>query len=358
MKFLLLSMGIIEFDGRLKELEKVFKSLGQVVPVYFSISRSEGVYVKTSSNITIYGFLRMAIHCVFNLRKMLDADVLVIDNYLSSFFGYLLTKLFKPKVIIYDMRELYVDDHQYSFKTKFFLKYERYFISHSDIVIVANDLRKTYVEQNLSPNGRVLVFENVRFLPDPESNVGNLDGLDAYKFKIVSTGGYSVSRGTDILMERFTLLPKDYVLYIIGGGYLEGKRKWEDLGSPDNIKFVNKITMMDLSSILSKMDIGLVHYSYTDTNNQLCASGKTYEYIGRGIPVVTTEHETLKKFCKDSEAGVADDGFVNGIIQLSNELDKYKLNAKFYSNLDNIKNYTAHFALELRKVLNIFTNSL
>ena len=99
-----------------------------------------------------------------------------------------------------------------------------------------------------------------------------------------------------------------------------------------------KIISDELKYLLSISHIGIVNYGKYDTNNRFCASGKIYEYLFEGIPVVTTENEPLVDFCKNNHVGIADDQYINGIKKILESYEKYIENVSKYKEYDVMEN--------------------
>src|SRR5699024_4955541 len=130
-----------------------------------------------------------------------------------------------------------------------------------------------------------IIFENIRIL-EGDSNKNELDTKykDHFKSKynLISTGGYSLSRRTDSLVESMRHLTDKFTLYIVGGGPREDKKFLDRIINKyklKNIIFLDKVPMSELKYLVAKSQIGIVHYGDSDLNNKYCASGKIYEFI-------------------------------------------------------------------------------
>ncbi|WP_391856587.1 glycosyltransferase family protein [Vibrio cidicii] len=356
-KIFLLSTGNYDFDGRLRELYKVLDSICVVDGfMYKSKKGSPGENQKDLKPYTIVFFLYTYIHAFLKYIKTENINVLFVDNYFSAPIGWLLNLLFKPEKSVYDMRELYCGDSNYKLKTRLLIFFERRIINSFDVVIVANNLRKNYLIEKYNINGKVLVFENIRFLePIRESEQAEVETvkerLKLGKYNIIDTGGYSRARGTHKLINEFLSIADklDISLTIVGGGRAEFENDYPN--ELLSVNFVDKVELDTLRHILAIMDIGVVYYSFSDMNNKLCASGKVYEYIGFNMAVITSSHETLLEFCIKSKSGVSDDCYSNAIIRVLRSLDVYKHNAALYRNSYDVSNNSNVFKLDLIKAL-------
>jgi len=61
-------------------------------------------------------------------------------------------------------------------------------------------------------------------------------------------------------------------------------------------------------------------------NNKFCASGKIYEFVFEGLPVITTENLPLVDLVKRHHIGVSSDNYYNGIITIYKDYLYYKEN--------------------------------
>ena len=72
------------------------------------------------------------------------------------------------------------------------------------------------------------------------------------------------------------------------------------------------------------MDVGFVAYGSDGLNNKYCASGKIYEFIHLGIPVVTSHNPPLRKITRSTGVGVSKENIREGVIEIMKDLDRYK----------------------------------
>ena len=103
-----------------------------------------------------------------------------------------------------------------------------------------------------------------------------------------------------------------------------------------NVELIGRLTQTELKYLISKCQIGIVNYGQYDTNNKYCASGKIYEFIYEGLPVVTTTNPTLKKLCDQEKIGYADDKYAEGINRIIENYNEYKMNVKRFASNNTI----------------------
>ena len=362
MNILIISFGIKEYDGRLAELRKVFSKIGEVSTISCSYKKNSNkkektVYLNKKKYLSKRNYFKFFISSILYAFKGNKIDILVADNMFASIPVLILKKLLKPKYVIQDIRELYFYEDINSKVGKLFSKCETRLMKSSDVVLCANKQRAKIMKEHYDLKLEPLVFENIRFL------MGEYDKLelsekyrDEFEFdlNIISTGGLSLQRETDKLVESMKNVPENFGLYIVGEGTINDKYVIENIISENkikNIRFLNKVPLPELKYILSQCDIGIVHYNKLNLNNQYCASGKVYEYLAEGLPIVTTENIPLKEFCKETGVGIADDSFSNGIMHISENLEDFKKRAKKYISNISVEKYNEKVAREILQII-------
>nr|WP_307990899.1 glycosyltransferase [uncultured Niameybacter sp.] len=361
-KILIISFGVKEFDGRLKELRDVISRIGNYKIV--CCSRSAGcneeeyiVNIKDRKYLDIRNYIYFICMCLKVAKDMKKIDVLVVDNMFATIPALIIRKLINPNVIIQDVRELYFYNEIKKGWARFINKCETSLIRKSQIVLVANRQRAEIMKKYYNLNKMPIVFENIRFLTgeyDGAELNKKYEGMFKYKTNIISTGGLSVSRETHKLVDSMKYLTKDYGLFLLGDGSDEDKRLIHQIISDnnlENIHFLGKVSMSELRYIVKQCDIGMVHYHKNDLNNKYCASGKIYEYLAEGLPVVTTENITLKELCKDNNIGVADDKFYEGILKVSEDIEFYKNNVRKFISSVSVEDYNQSISNEILRLI-------
>lgn len=336
MNILLISYGIKEYDGRLKELNNVLSRIGDTEIVSCTIHKkiqdnNTVLIVDPKKHMNLITYFRFLLKCLNAAKRMKNIDLLFVDNLFASIPGHLIVKLYKVKIIVQDVRELYFIENHTSLTEKIFIYLESKFMKIANIVIAANDERAEIMKEHYKLIKKPMVYENLRVLDgnyDEEELNNKYKYLFNAKFNIVSTGGLSVKRTTDKLVEAMSKLSnKDYKLFIVGSGTEEDKNIITSIIKEkkiENIVLLGKVEMNELKYIVNQCDIGIVNYHQNDLNNQYCASGKIYEYLAEGLPIVTTENIPLMNFCNSTGTGEADNGFYKGIIKVSQNYDFYK----------------------------------
>lgn len=356
MNILYLAYTVLENDGRTKELLNVMKEIGNVTLI--SCVRTEAYEVKglekhfkltLDSNNQILNsrtylkFIKLAFTAI---REQKNIDIVFLDNFFVSPIGFWILITRKPKFVILDSRELYTMKERKGILKKIFAFFEQKMIKEADIVIAANEFRAQLMKTHYKLKEKPLVFENIRKI-DCE-NITEIVQKKYFeiinkangKTKILSTGGYDVERGTDKLVRAMKNL-QDFFLFIVGGGPEKDRQILKNIAEREQIKNIyfmdEKLLPEELVYFIKNCDIGVVNYHNRDLNNKFCASGKIYEFLFCGKPVITTENPPLMEMCQRYGIGEADDNFENGILKIAKNYGSY---------VRNVINFVQHISVE------------
>ena len=191
------------------------------------------------------------------------------------------------------------------------------------------------MEQEFKLQELPLIYENLRELKyesDEELNKAKqkLDPLiSSEDINIISSSGCSLERTNDVLVENILKVKRKCKLFLVGDSTARDEKVIRDIivkNSIHNVEILGKLNQTELKYLISRCHIGIVNYGQYDTNNRLCASGKLYEFIYEGIPVVTTSNPPLKRLCDSEKIGCADDSYAEGINTVLEHYSEYKKN--------------------------------
>lgn len=364
MKILLISHSIIEYDGRLRELIKVCKSIGDTINVSRSISDQE----PADSNHRIFratgwaNYLRFIIFCIKIAMRMGRIDVVFADNRMAIFPAVLIKFLFGIKSAIYDARELYIISEVKFFRGKTGCVFEKIFIKCFNIIICANSFRSQIMQVYFKLKNKPIVYENLRklsisFNKYKEISDKYLNLFCPSTINIVSTSGCSISRTNDVLAKAVCRLGNRYALYLVGNSSTSDLNEIEKIKKDNNFEkiiVIGNVSEGELKYILGQCHIGIVNYHQNDTNNKYCASGKLYEYLFEGLPVVTTENPPLVDLCLKYGIGVSDNLYYNGILEISNNLEVFKSNVHKYTSTISVDENNLNLKNDILSSLNKF----
>lgn len=335
MNILLISYGDLDYDGRLRSLLSLFSRIGTV----YSYTRGSK---PLSDNAVVcdlsYGaFIKSSVNYA---KRLHDIDILVLDNRKATIPGMIIRKKINPHYTIQDSRELYLINEVKHFSGKIGCIFEKKMAKEADIVICANDERAKIMQREYKLSNLPLTYENLRQLEySPEDNFEEI----AKKFKkyinddevrIISSSGCSIARTNDVLVRNLKNVERKCRLFLVGSNDSKEETIIRDLASKDkvnNVTILGQLNQAELKYLISKCHIGIVNYGQYDTNNKYCASGKLFEFIYEGIPVVTTTNPPLKRICDIERIGVADDEYCDGLNEVIREYDQFKNNVKSFA---------------------------
>lgn len=330
---LFLSYSDTRFDGRLRELYNVISQLGEV---YSVIRYNEKIDLKNErleyGNISIKEFVKRSKAMA---DKMPKVDIIFVDNRMACIPGLLLKRKYREAILIQDMRELLISKEQKSLKTKIGCLIEKQMIKKANIVICANKYRAKKMKELYKFNDELVIYENIRELSyksDIDLQIYDKKYENIFKndtIKIISTSGYAIMRTNDQLLRELNHVKEKVELLMVGGGDKKDKLIMEEIIKEEelkNVHIIDKIEESELKYLISKSQIGIVNYGQYDTNNKLCASGKIYEFLFEGLPVVTTSNLPLKDFCEKFQIGVSGDSYSKAINRLIEDYDYYYKN--------------------------------
>lgn len=333
MKILLISCGNTQHDGRLRELIAVCRALGELSCITNdTASLGAGHDAAQAGRARSYpAFIRF---CLKRTRGRRDFDLVLADNRKALLPAYLVLRRQKGARFVIDARELYLLEETKGFASRLGCRIEKYLNPKADLVIAANEERADIMQRYYALGRRPLVFENMRLLHYPEAYAGLelpdeiRESLGDPRMKFVSTAGCALARRTEALVEAAAGQRGRMILYLVG------RSAPEELGAiraligrtgADNVLILDRnLNEGELKDFIGRCDVGVVNYSMANANNKYCASGKIYEFLAEGKPVLTTENPPLLNFVRRFGVGAADDGYTRGIEALLDHYADYR----------------------------------
>lgn len=332
MKILLISYDYFKYDGRLRELIKVAKELGEVT---YITRGSDGEKPQESGHIVYpdQGYSSFILFVCRQMQRIGRQDVIFIDNRKGIIPGYLAKRLSGAEYVIQDCRELYDMKSAAGIPGKIGCVVEKIFTRHSDVIIAANAFRARIMVKMFGLKKEPLNYENIRRLEytdeeKREQMEAECGGFFAEKkFRIVSTAGCDMSRTTGKMVEAMKGLGDDYELLLIGESGEEDelivRETIRSLGLT-NVKIFPRMDQDHLKYFIENSQVGMVTYHQRDLNNKYCASGKIFEFLFEGKPVVTSTNPPLKEFCEKYKVGQASDDYEQAIRMIAGNYDRWQ----------------------------------
>jgi len=351
MTVLLISYGDYDYDGRLRELFCVAEKLGNVC------AYTRGSREKNNNHILINTNYLKFIHDVCSKAKRHNnIDVIMLDNRKSVIPGLLLKKHFKNAKIILDCRELYLSRYVKGFSSKIGCIIEKKGIYKADVIVCANDARACFMKDYYKLSKKPIVYENLRKLEYSNSvNFSKLKNrFDSHfcddEIRIISTSGCDISRTNDILIKNLNKIHYNVRVFLVGKSSENDINKIQKIISENklnNVEIIDQLNQDELKYLISNCHIGIVNYHQKDINNKFCASGKLFEFIYEGLPVVTTTNPPLKCFCEQFGIGRCSDDYSDAIDYVIDNFESIKQNVLNFSKSHDVSTNNIGFYNEL-----------
>lgn len=342
MKVMFIAYHDIRTEARSQEILECAKQLGdETVFVSYSepFKNREVRNILTSNGERKYFvFIREAIKAI----KMENPDIVILhDNYTAAILRWI-HKHRKDIYVIYDSSELYIDGKLKTFKglvARHMRYFEKKYLKYADIVIAANIERAQIMKEYFKLNEIPIIFDNIHKIDD-EYDISECNAKYGYLFNddafyIVYAGGISKRRMTFELVEAVGNLGDNFRLLILGRANTQDKEELDLMLNKNkfyNISYLGFVPRNEWRYILSKSHISVSAFAQDTVNNINCASGKLYESLFEGKPILTSTNPPLKRICNDYKVGVSNDNFLEGILELEKNYDNYCENVESYVN--------------------------
>ena len=341
----------INYEARSNELLQCIKQIGNVHIVTYSEPLNEkniDVHlIKKDSVFALFSFLKEAKKTI----KEVNPDIVVLhDNDCSVLIKYI-KRRFPKTVIVYDSSELYISyndklleerhtDNKFENGKLIWIKqkltsfrryYEKRDLKKCDIILAANIERANIMKKYFCLKCSPIVFDNMHRIDDEidyskcEEKFYKYISKDA--FNIVFAGGISPERNTIKYVEAVKKLGETVNLIIVGSASQTELLKYKALKEEESLKHISYlgfISRAELKYLFQRCQASVIVFDKYTINTLYCASGKMYESLFEGTPILTSENPPLKRICEDNNVGVSNDDYYLGIQELMNNYDHYK----------------------------------
>lgn len=331
------------FEARAPELIEILKLLGVTEISLVTYERpcnlpEVNVHLSKKDKLKFFHFVHESIKWI---RKEKPDLVLLHDNASAPILAYLVKRHFKGR-IIYDSSELYID----KLKAKS-MKYliarirpycEKKYLKHADVVIAANEERAEIMQEYFSLREKPLVLDNIHKIED-EYNENDCRKKyskysDSDSFLAVYGGGVSVDRRTNELADTVAKLGKDYSLLIAGLGDETEIEKLNDLikkNESSNVHYLGRLPRAEWRYLTTIAKCSISLFAQDTPNNKYCASGKFYESLLEGTPVIASTNPPLANACKKYGFGVSSNDLAGSLIEMKKNYIRYKESAMLFA---------------------------
>ena len=266
--------------------------------------------------------------CGYFLRLRENFDVVIGQGPWEVAFGYILKKLGRARLLVYDDRD-YEPGFQSTnrLRRRLVCSLEKRMLQKADIVVSVGDmlaaLRKDQagVEPVVIPNGVAynLFKKAQQKIPHPPT--------------LLYMGYINPWAGLDLIVEALKKIKEEIpnIRLLIAGHKdidyfksLLNKVKENELEG--NFAYLGKLSYTDLVNPLRESDIGLAVFRPIDLR-KYAFSLKLIEYMAAGLPVLTTKGTQSENVVKKHDCGVAVDyapeAVADGLIKMLTDSDRY-----------------------------------
>lgn len=359
MNILLISYDNYKYDGRLRELICVAKELGEVT---YITRASDGERPQEKAHILYQdqGYSRFLLFVCGLAQKLGRQDLIFIDNRKGILPGYIARRLTGARYVVQDCRELYDWKSAAGIAGRIGCAVEKLFTKHSDVVIAANAYRARLMVKMFSLKREPLNYENIRCLRYTSARKRQQVEQECQeffaekKFRIVSTAGCDMTRTTGKMLDAMEKLGDAYELLLIGESDEEDElivRGTIRQSGITNVKIFPRMDQDHLKYFIENSQVGMVTYHQRDLNNKYCASGKIYEFLFEGKPVVTSTNPPLRDFCEKQKVGQASDDYAEAIRRIAGDYEAWQDRVHRYLGRANVGENNHRLAEQIRKRL-------
>ena len=243
----------------------------------------------------------------FHLRKPYD---LVHVHNVPDFevFAAIVPKLTGAKIVL-DIHDILPEFYGSKFNKngrslsyKMVLLIERLSAAFADHVIIANDLWVKYYTERAIDKDRctvILNYPDTRLFYYPPHGKKKDDG----KFTLIYPGTLNWHQGLDLAIRAFAIIARKYpevTLSICGDGPTRDSliQLTRDLGLEGRVIFTGMVPIDEISSVMSRADIGVVPKRANSFGNE-AFSTKILEFMALGVPVIVSNTKIDKYYFSD-----------------------------------------------------------
>jgi glycosyltransferase involved in cell wall biosynthesis len=339
----------LKTEERSREVLQVLSGIGETI----TVSSTEGDSYAGIKNISPKGGRRSYIaFLVLSLRTLAREKpfdmVCLHDNYSSILIPFV--KWFvRPRIIVYDASEYYpvkeclsgIRGNPFIFFKDLLLRVsEKTMIGLVDLVIAANGERAEAMYSYYHLPRMPIIFDNVHKILDSYDVVECRKKYGCYFerediFTIVYAGGIDKVRDTYRLADAVMSLGGEFQLLVLGSATPEEIQRFKKFveceEGPRNVHYLGFTSRAELKFLYERCHAGVVAFTKTSFNNIFCASGKMYECLFCGKPIVCSDNPPLMSVCREYGVGIASDDYSDSIVRLKSKYEDFLNNAVKFS---------------------------
>lgn len=339
-----------------------------------NVSNVKTYLINKQSPFALISFINKAKKIINSIRP----EVIVLhDNDSAVLIPYIKSKS-KDSIIIYDSSELYIKEKwninrllqfnlfQDGFNvwlkqklTGFRLYYERKYLKEVDYVFAANIERAEIMKEYFSLDKMPSIFNNIHRIDEQydESYCHSKYHIyfDTPDPVILFGGGISEERKTFDYIKSIKKSKHNVKLLIVGSASQKALKKYSDLIAKEKldsvVNYIGYVPRSDLKYLMQHSSASVVIFDTDSFNTLYCESGKCYESLFEGTPILASENPPLKRLCDMHNVGVSDDDYAFAIDVLFSDYSKYVDGAKEYIESIRYDDRESNLTAELKEVI-------
>lgn len=340
----------LETEERSNEILQMLEKFGRTTVVCWNkcsnASDSTTFFFNKEKKRGIIGFFYFMCN-VFRAVMSCKPDLVILHDSYGAFFYPLVRVCFKNAWVGHDSSELYLlsdkieSKHINNYLSRISLVTEKILLKHMDFVIAANLERALIMKQYYGLKEIPIIFDNMHknlVTYDEQQCAQKYGNLFEGKFTALYAGGIAERRLTYTMAKQIGLLGEDYQLLILGAQEYGGEQKLNSVLEDRNIvnvKYLGFVDRGELKYLMEHSQVNISAFAMDKANNINCASGKVYEGLFLGKPLLAGINPPLKRLCEEHGVGVSTDDFGTGLVCLRENYDWYCKNVtKYVENIE------------------------
>lgn len=206
---------------------------------------------------------------------------------------------------------------------------ERYVIKHADHILTVVDEARDMILKKGGSVQQVSVVGNTPALELFTKNSFKIDPIHEKKikehFSVIYTGGIQMGRGIQVVINALPILKMEIptiLFVIVGDGYAVSQLKeLADMNDVrDQILWAGWIDHEKVYDYIRLSKVGIIPHRVSDQTNTTIPN-KIFDYMGLGIPVVTSDAAPMKRIVDTEQCGLTfksgdSQSFANTLLEL------------------------------------------
>lgn len=229
--------------------------------------------------------------------------------------GYKLKKKF-GKQLIYDSHELFIERDKPYFTPNWYKnlqkKFEKKRIKKADgVITVSNSIADEFVSR-YGIKYPVLIYNTPYFVESSQSiSIREKLSLSENKKIIMYSGGFTMGRGLEKLVESIQYMPSDFHLVLLGFGKSSFVSMLNNIAETNNLQnqfsIYGPVPSKQVPLYLSSADLCISPIQNVALNNYYSCPNKVFEYIQARVPMALSNFPELQRIIDEEKIGVTFD---------------------------------------------------